>query len=117
MNTTVRTLVFQACAVVAASLSMSVVAFAVKAEAPASAQVRIDNFSFNQQVVTVHRGTSVTWTNGDDIPHNVVAKNGAFRSKVLDTGNSFTFTFAKVGEFEYFCALHPHMTGKIVVKA
>jgi plastocyanin len=64
----------------------------------------------------VKPGTTVTWTNDDDIPHTVVATNGAFRSKVLDTGEHFSFTFAKAGEFHYFCSIHPHMTGIVIVK-
>ena len=67
--------------------------------------------------LTVKRGTTVTWVNGDDIPHTVVATDGAFKSKVLDTDDRFSFTFAKPGQFSYFCSLHPHMTGKIIVKA
>jgi len=119
MQRAIRILIFQGFAICAAGLSLSVVAYAAKA-APAQqaqANVHIDNFTFRQPVVTVHRGTAVTWTNGDDIPHTVVAKNGAFKSHVLDTGDAFTFTFVKAGEFEYFCSLHPHMTGKIVVTA
>ncbi|MCA1653083.1 MAG: cupredoxin family copper-binding protein [Sphingomicrobium sp.] len=87
--------------------------------APAAAApiVRIENFTFAQPVMTVKRGTTVTWVNGDDIPHTVTAKNLAFKSKVLDTGDRFSFTFAKAGQFDYFCSLHPHMAGKIVVKA
>ena len=92
---------------------------AAPGHAPAAAQaaktVRIENFTFSPPVLTVKAGTTVTWTNSDDIPHNVVAKNGAFRSKVLDTGDSFSFAFRTAGEFVYFCGLHPHMVGKIVV--
>ena len=64
-------------------------------------------------IVTV--GTTVTWVNGDDIPHTIVANNRAFRSKTLDTEDQFSFTFSTAGEFEYFCSLHPHMVGKIIV--
>jgi len=78
-------------------------------------KVRIENFTFSPAVLKVKAGTTVTWTNGDDIPHNVVAKNGAFRSKVLDTGDSFSFTFRSAGDYVYFCGLHPQMVGKIVV--
>ena len=67
--------------------------------------------------LTVKVGQTVTWTNDDDIPHTVVATDKSFRSKVLDTGQSFSFTFTKAGEFAYFCSLHPMMTGKIVVTA
>lgn len=84
---------------------------------PATAAVTIENFTFKAPVVTIKRGTSVTWTNGDDIPHTVVAKDGSFKSKVLDTGERFTFIFANAGQFGYFCSLHPRMTGTIVVKA
>ena len=84
---------------------------------PAATEVKIDNFSFTPAELKVAVGTTVTWTNGDDIPHTVVAKDGSFKSKVLDTGERFSFTFAKPGQFGYYCSLHPHMTGTIVVKA
>ena len=67
--------------------------------------------------LTVPVGTTVTWVNNDDIPHAVVADDKTFRSKVLDTDQRFAFTFTRPGEYGYFCSLHPHMTGKIVVKA
>jgi plastocyanin len=86
------------------------------APAPAAA-VQIANFTFKAPVVTVKPGTTVTWTNADDIPHTVVSKDGLFKSKVLDTGDRFSFTFAKAGQFGYFCSLHPHMTGIVIVKA
>jgi plastocyanin len=90
----------------------------VSAEAaPVAAAVQIGNFTFNKAVLTVKPGTTVTWTNGDDIPHTVVSKDGPFKSKVLDSGDRFSFTFAKPGQFGYFCSIHPHMTGTIVVKA
>ncbi|GJE40787.1 cupredoxin domain-containing protein [Methylobacterium persicinum] len=78
--------------------------------------VRIDNFTFSPEVVTVAPGTTVTWINGDDIPHTVVSPSGRFRSKTLDTDDRFTFTFPAKGEYPYFCSLHPHMTGKVVVR-
>jgi plastocyanin len=90
----------------------------VRHAAPAAHEaVRIENFTFSPPALQVKAGTTVTWTNGDDIPHNVVARNGSFRSKVLDTGDSFSFTFPNAGEFVYFCGLHPHMVGKIIVTA
>jgi plastocyanin len=61
-------------------------------------------------------GTTVKFVNHDDIPHTVVDKNKGFRSKALDTDDSFSFTFANAGTYDYFCGLHPHMTGKIIVK-
>lgn len=113
-----KILTFQASIVAAGVLMMSVVAdMARAAPAPAVTAVQIGNFTFKAPVVTVKPGTTVTWTNGDDIPHTVVSKDGVFKSKVLDTGDRFSFTFAKPGQFGYFCSLHPHMTGTIIVKA
>lgn len=79
--------------------------------------VAIDNFTFNPQQLTVKAGTTVTWTNQDDIPHAVAAVNRQFRSKALDTGDAYSFTFTAPGIYDYFCSLHPHMTGTIMVKA
>jgi plastocyanin len=113
-----KILTFQASMLIAGALMMSVVAGMAKAvPAPPAAAISIGNFTFKAPVVTVRPGTTVTWTNGDDIPHTVVSKDGVFKSKVLDTGDRFSFTFAKAGQFGYFCSLHPHMTGTIIVKA
>jgi len=79
------------------------------------ARVTIDNFAFTPQVLEVKAGTTVTFVNHDDIPHSVVAQNGAFHSKPLDTDQNFTFTADSPGEIAYFCGLHPHMKAKIVV--
>jgi plastocyanin len=79
-------------------------------------QVTIDNFSFNPQVVTVAAGTTVTWVNHDDVPHTVTSTDKSFKSKALDTNDKFSFTFAKAGVYEYYCSVHPRMTGKVVVK-
>jgi plastocyanin len=78
--------------------------------------VTIDNFTFTAPELTVAVGTTVKWVNHDDIPHTVVEKNKAFRSKALDTDDSYSYTFASAGSFDYFCGLHPHMVGKIIVK-
>jgi plastocyanin len=78
--------------------------------------VKIENFAFTPHDLTVKTGTTVTFENDDDIPHLVVATGGAFRSKALDTNDRFTFTFSSAGDFPYFCALHPHMLGKITVQ-
>jgi plastocyanin len=112
-----RMLTFQAATLIAAGLMMATISAMTKAAAPPAAAVTIGNFTFKAPILTVKPGTTVTWTNGDDIPHTVVAKDGLFRSKVLDTGDRFSFTFAKPGNFGYFCSLHPHMTGTIIVKA
>ena len=86
------------------------------AAAPASSTIKIDNFTFNAAETTVPVGTTVTWVNNDDIPHTVVAVDKSFKSKVLDTDEKFSFTFTKAGTFDYFCSIHPHMTGKVIVK-
>ena len=71
-----------------------------------------------RQTLTVKAGTTVTWTNKDDIPHGIAATNNAFkRSQALDTDDSFSFTFTTPGTYQYFCYIHPHMTGTIVVEA
>jgi len=91
---------------------------AAKAQQPvaASAEVKIDNFSFGPGTLTVAVGTTVVWTNHDDIPHTVVSTEGVFKSKVLDTDEKFSYTFTKAGTFPYFCSIHPKMTGKVVVQ-
>jgi plastocyanin len=82
----------------------------------ASTEVKIDNFSFGPQTLTVPVGTTVTWTNRDDIPHNIVSTDGVFKSKVRDTDEKFSYTFTKPGTYPYYCSVHPKMTGKIVVQ-
>jgi amicyanin len=106
-------------AVVVAALSGPVVGALLAFGAVAAQEdsvVTIDNFTFTAPELTVAVGTTVKWVNHDDIPHSVVDKNKAFRSKALDTDDSYSFTFASAGTFDYFCGLHPHMMGKIIVK-
>ena len=81
-----------------------------------NAEVKIDNFVFGPQTLTVAVGSTVTWVNRDDIPHTVVSNDGVFKSKVLDTDDKFSYTFSKAGTFPYFCSIHPKMTGKVVVQ-
>jgi len=83
---------------------------------PDTAEVKIDNFSFGPATLTVPVGTTVSWTNRDDIPHTVVSTDGVFKSKVLDTDEKFSFTFSKAGNYPYFCSIHPKMTGKVIVQ-
>jgi plastocyanin len=78
-------------------------------------KVTIDNFTFAPAELKLKVGDTVTWTNHDDIPHTVVSA-GKFRSKTMDTDNSFSFTFTSAGDYKYFCSLHPHMTGMIKVE-
>jgi plastocyanin len=82
----------------------------------ANAAVKIDNFVFGPQTVTVPVGATVTWTNVDDIPHTAVSTDGVFKSKVMDTDEKFSYTFTKAGTYSYYCSVHPKMTGKIVVQ-
>ena len=79
--------------------------------------VTIDNFVFEPARLTVKAGTTVTWTNRDDIPHTVASKDRLFKSKAMDTDETYSFTFSTPGEYGYFCSLHPHMTATIVVEA
>ena len=83
---------------------------------PAETAIKIDNFIFSPNPITVAAGTTIRWTNRDDIPHNVVSDDKSFKSKVLDTDETFTYTFAKPGTYTYFCSIHPKMTGKVVVQ-
>jgi len=79
------------------------------------AAIHIDNFSFSPGETKVPVGAKVTWTNHDDIPHNVVSATKEFSSPVLDTNENYSFTFPKAGAYSYFCSMHPHMTGTVVV--
>ena len=90
--------------------------FALSAQEKAPMEVKIDNFSFTPASLTVAAGTTVTWTNRDDIPHTVVSTDGVFKSKVLDTDEKFAYTFSKAGTYPYFCSIHPKMTGKVIVQ-
>ena len=81
-----------------------------------TAEITIDNFTFEPKETKVAVGTTVTWINRDDIPHTVVSTDKEFKSKVLDTGDKFSFTFTKAGTFPYFCSIHPKMTGTVVVQ-
>jgi plastocyanin len=83
---------------------------------PSGTEVKIDNFVFGPQTLTVRVGATVTWTNKDDIPHTTVSTDGVFKSKVMDTDEKFSYTFAKAGTYSYYCTIHPKMTGKVVVQ-
>jgi plastocyanin len=107
-------------ALIAAALGAASAPLTAAVVLPASAQnasgaAGIDNFTFNPQKL-VKAGTTVTWTNNDDIPHAIAAVNKQFKSKALDTGDAYSFTFTTPGTYQYSCSLHPHMTGTIVVE-
>jgi len=82
----------------------------------AANQVVIENFSFAPATLTVKAGTKVTWINRDDVPHTVNENDKRFKSGTMDTDEQFSYTFSSPGTFSYFCALHPRMTGQIIVK-
>ena len=83
---------------------------------PAPVEVKIDNFTFAPAELKVPVGTTVTWINGDDIPHTVVSTDKVFKSKVLDSEEKYSFTFTTAGSYPYFCSIHPKMTGKVIVQ-
>jgi plastocyanin len=108
---------------VAAVLALVLAFGAVRPRPAAAAQmqpganaVNIDNFMFTPMELTVPVGATVTWTNKDDVPHTVVSVDHLFKSKALDTDDTFSYTFPNAGTYEYFCSVHPRMTGKIIVK-
>jgi len=109
-------------ALVAAALGAGAAGLLAAAVLPGWAQnatsaVAIDNFTFKPQQLTVKSGTKITWTNKDDVPHTVVSTNKAFpHSPALDTDESFSYTFAKAGTYDYYCSVHPKMVGKVVVQ-
>jgi plastocyanin len=88
------------------------------APAEAEQQVKIDNFTFDPPTLTIAAGTKVTWVNRDDVPHTATstAKPKSFDSGTLDTDQQFSHVFSKPGTYDYFCAVHPKMTGRIIVK-
>lgn len=83
---------------------------------PPAADVRIDNFSFTPAELKVPVGATITWTNRDDIPHTVVSPDKVFKSKVMDSDEKYSFTFATAGTYTYFCSIHPKMTGRVIVQ-
>src|SRR5690349_17907090 len=103
----VTTLTLMACGqkTVSVNSANQPVAAAADNQSAAATQVKIDNFSFTPQTLTINAGTTVTWTNGDDIPHNVVSTDKVFKSKTMDTDEKFSYTFTKPGTYNYFCSI------------
>jgi plastocyanin len=103
-------------------LLMAAVAPAITADAVSapttskSIEVEVDNFTFAPETITVPANATVTWLNRDDVPHVIASTDGLFRSKALDTDDKYAFTFTKPGTYSYFCAVHPKMVGKIIVR-
>ena len=78
--------------------------------------VVVKNFSFSPATLHIRAGTTVTWKNTDEEPHTVVSDSGTFRSSALDEGDNFQVTFDRPGTYRFFCSVHPHMTGTIIVE-
>lgn len=85
-------------------------------ETQAETKISIDNFTFRPETLEVAAGTTVVWVNSDDVPHTVRSTIDLFRSEALDTDDAFSHRFSQPGTYEYYCGVHPHMTGKVVVK-
>jgi plastocyanin len=79
-------------------------------------EVRVDNFSFAPETLTISVNRTVTWINKDDVPHVIASTDGLFKSQTLDTDDKYSYTFNKVGTYPYYCSVHPKMTGKIIVQ-
>jgi len=117
MHHTLQNMIVAAALGAAAAVPLAAVVLAA-GEPNVAGTITIDNFTFNPQGLTVKAGTTVTWTNKDDIPHGIAwVKNVFTRSKALDTDDSYSFTFTTPGAYAYFCYIHPHMTGTLVVEA
>ena len=82
----------------------------------ASMEVRVDNFTFGPDTLTVPANSTVTWVNKDDVPHVIASNDGLFKSKALDTDDKYSYTFSKAGTYSYYCSIHPKMVGKVVVQ-
>jgi plastocyanin len=119
VSATLRSALVAAALGAATAVALSAVVLPGRADdAAKGAAVSIDNFTFAPASLTVKTGTTVTWTNHDDIPHGIASANNAFaKSRAMDTDNSYSFTFTTPGTYQYFCYIHPHMTGTIVVEA
>ncbi|SDR49412.1 Plastocyanin [Rhizobiales bacterium GAS113] len=106
----------RACSTHALAALLAIAVMGAQPVYAADVAVKIDNFTFTPDSMEIPAGTTVVWTNEDDIPHTIANAERQFKSHALDTGDSFSFTFTQPGTYEYFCSLHPHMKGKIIVK-
>lgn len=111
------TLKIAGCSVLSMAAGIACMGLAAVSSAQADVEIRIENFAFVPQLITVKAGDTVTWVNHDDTPHVVTSESMRFRSKALDTDDKFSYTFTQPGTYAYFCSLHPMMTGSIVVDA
>ena len=85
--------------------------------------VEIKDFEYNPVTITVSKGMTVTWTQLDIAPHTVTSvpiKDETNQQKVLNStllskGQTYSYIFNETGTFEYYCAIHPSMKGKVIV--
>jgi plastocyanin len=109
-------------AIVSAALSLGLVALLAvhppyaRGEDAKPSEIRVDNFTFAPDTLTVPINSTVTWANKDDLPHVIASNDGVFKSKALDTDQKYSYTFTKAGTYAYFCSIHPKMVGKVVVQ-
>jgi plastocyanin len=97
------------------ALGTVAIAFAIDASASDTPSIQIQKFAFAPKEITVTPGTKIVWTNNDETPHTIIAADKSFASKAMDTDDRFEFTFTSEGDFNYFCTLHPFMTGIVHV--
>jgi plastocyanin len=101
----------------AIALMLLAIHASIAGEKPAPNVVTFDNFSFLPRTFTVSVGTTVTWINRDDIPHTVLSTDKKTQvSPALDTDEEFSYTFTAAGTNDYYCSVHPHMKGTIIVQ-
>jgi plastocyanin len=81
------------------------------------AKVSIVNFTFTPAQITIAPGESVTWTNDDGAPHGLVYQDGTKGTDLLLPGTSFSRQFDRPGTYDYSCAVHPYMSGRVIVRA
>ena len=108
------------CGIAFLNLSLFAIAGEMKNDASTSDKqnrIEIKDFAFNPQTITVKSGEKVTWINRDEEPHTIVSVGKQFKkSTALDTDQEFTITVGAPGTYNYFCSVHPKMTGTIVVE-
>ncbi|MFC1988507.1 cupredoxin domain-containing protein [Chloroflexota bacterium] len=83
---------------------------------PAQIEVSIESSAFNPASLNIPVGTTIVWYNNDSDTHTVTARNNFFDSRNLAPGDTFEYTFPLPGAFEYYCAAHPSVIGKITIE-
>ncbi len=77
--------------------------------------VTIESYSYNPQSITVKVGTEVTWKNEQSVTHTVTSEEGLFDSGDIEQGETYSYTFEDLGRHNYYCTIHPSMTGEVIV--